>query len=76
MANPLAIWLTVDQLSCKFDNIGGVMPPHPELAHPCCLEYCKYHETKKVVLFQESQIFAGRPANLREGFVEAVIAIM
>ena len=30
----LATWLTVDQLSCNFDSIGGMMPLHPKLAQP------------------------------------------
>ena len=27
VANPLAAWLTFKHLSCKFENMGSVMPP-------------------------------------------------
>ena len=35
MANPIAAWLTFDQLSCKFENIGGRLAPMPPSQHPC-----------------------------------------
>ena len=34
VANSFAAWLTCDQLSCKFENIGGHNPPLPPSAHP------------------------------------------
>ena len=37
VGNPLATWLTFDQLSCKFENIGGGhdAPSTPASAHLC-----------------------------------------
>ena len=43
VASSLAAWLTFDQLSCKFENIGGCdtpTPPHwhiPGIGPLCCL---------------------------------------
>ena len=35
VANSLAACLTFDQLSCKFENIGGLGAPMPPSAHSC-----------------------------------------
>ena len=39
VTNPLAAWLTFDQLSCKFENIGGVRCP--PIGKSLCANMCR-----------------------------------
>ena len=34
VANSLPAWLPIDQLFCKFENIGGMTPPCLQSAYP------------------------------------------
>ena len=43
----LAAWLTFEQVSCKFENIGGVTPPRPHrhISAPWSLHaVCRFRE--------------------------------
>ena len=38
VAIDLAAWQTSDQLSCNFENIGGMTPPYSHYQIPVCIQ--------------------------------------